>query len=521
MFSEKRRLRAYSVLLVLCALIALARLHTYNEPFERDITTYAVIAHEMLQGRPLYSDMWDLKPPAIFVTYELGEVFGGYGPTSIYLLGVGAAIFTLLALYRAGVIFGGKRCGLWAGVLWTIVCSDLYLQANQPNTEVFINACLAWGFVAFLQLKPQKFDGRRILQLGVLLALASLYKQVALAVFLLLALAYVLRPEGEGEMRLLRRTAVLQVLTVLAFIATAWVGVVAYFMITGRWQALYDTLFVIGRFYAGNIWGNLANGLAPHRLCPSHLYFVLPLLSAGIAGCILGLRQGRNTRPWLLWSAYLIGTQIAVSLPGQFYSHYYQLWLPPLIIGASWGLALLSSIPHKISQFASLAAGTIVVAILAAYELPSFLVPANDWSRMKYGEVFVTEKLLAGELDEILKPNETFYEYGSEPGLYFYTKRRPVSGVIIAYPLYEGPLSARFSRRVTAALESASPDLIILAVQYPLSQHVANFINRHYRVMSDKPRFGMYFLLVRTHSALDKRLYASKNKPAAQNTINK
>jgi hypothetical protein len=46
-----------AILIALCILIALARLHTYNEPFERDLMTYAVMAHEMLAGRELYSDL--------------------------------------------------------------------------------------------------------------------------------------------------------------------------------------------------------------------------------------------------------------------------------------------------------------------------------------------------------------------------------------------------------------------------------------------------------------------------------
>ena len=86
------------VLVALAVLIAALRLHTYNEPFERDITSHAVIAHEMLAGRPLYSDLWDSKPPAIFVTYALADALVGYGPAEVYFIGVAAAVITLLGL---------------------------------------------------------------------------------------------------------------------------------------------------------------------------------------------------------------------------------------------------------------------------------------------------------------------------------------------------------------------------------------------------------------------------------------
>lgn len=55
-----------TILICFCVLIALARLHTYDEPFERDILTYAVFAHEMLAGRELYSDLWVHSGPELF-----------------------------------------------------------------------------------------------------------------------------------------------------------------------------------------------------------------------------------------------------------------------------------------------------------------------------------------------------------------------------------------------------------------------------------------------------------------------
>jgi 4-amino-4-deoxy-L-arabinose transferase-like glycosyltransferase len=135
-----------AILISFCVLIALARLHTYNEPFERDLMTYAVMAHEMLAGRELYSDLWDQKPPGPSLTYAVAELITGYGPNSIYLLNVVATIITLFGVYFAGTaLAGGKRSGgLWAAACWAMISGEPMLQANQPNIEVFINACLIW-----------------------------------------------------------------------------------------------------------------------------------------------------------------------------------------------------------------------------------------------------------------------------------------------------------------------------------------------------------------------------------------
>lgn len=46
-----------AVLGLLTVVIMVARLHTYDGPLERDLATYAVIAHGLRDGRALYSDL--------------------------------------------------------------------------------------------------------------------------------------------------------------------------------------------------------------------------------------------------------------------------------------------------------------------------------------------------------------------------------------------------------------------------------------------------------------------------------
>jgi hypothetical protein len=57
-----KKILPVAALIGLCALIFLLRLRTYDERLERDLTAYAVIAHEMLNGKNLYGDLWDRKP---------------------------------------------------------------------------------------------------------------------------------------------------------------------------------------------------------------------------------------------------------------------------------------------------------------------------------------------------------------------------------------------------------------------------------------------------------------------------
>src|SRR5207248_495630 len=186
-----KKLLPVAVLVGLCALIFSQRLRTYNEPLERDLTTFAVIAHEMLNGKNLYSDLWDHKPPAIHVTYAAAEMIAGYGRDSIFLMNVVAALATLFVCYWAGSSAYGRVAGCFAAAFWAFTSGNLALEGNQPNTEVFMNVFLAAGFAVLVRAEKKNVGARGAFIAGILFAVASLYKQVVVVQPVFLATAYV------------------------------------------------------------------------------------------------------------------------------------------------------------------------------------------------------------------------------------------------------------------------------------------------------------------------------------------
>lgn len=216
------------VLMFFSFIIAVQRLYTYYEPLERDLTLYAVIGHEFLLGRSFYSDLCENKPPAIFLTYAAAEVIAGYGESSIYFLGVIAAVITLLGVYCVGYSLSNSHfTGLMAALFWTVICSDLFLQANQPNTEVFINACIIWAFAFLLCFNNKNFWLRRFLIIGGLLVIASLYKPVAIAIAAALSAIHITFPLGDPPDRCL---ALKQFLAMALMGWLVWISLFIYFI---------------------------------------------------------------------------------------------------------------------------------------------------------------------------------------------------------------------------------------------------------------------------------------------------
>ncbi|MFB3779726.1 MAG: hypothetical protein ACE141_19055 [Bryobacteraceae bacterium] len=128
-------------------------------------------------------------------------------PGAVYLLNITAGIITLLGVYATGcAVGGGPRAGLWAAALWTVVSGDPRLQANQPDTEVFMNACLAWSFASFLRPWERRRQMGRAVWIEVLIALSSLYEQASVAGPALLTVVWVAMP-GKGRPRKLKHAA--------------------------------------------------------------------------------------------------------------------------------------------------------------------------------------------------------------------------------------------------------------------------------------------------------------------------
>ena len=484
------------VLVVLSSYIAVMRLHTYNEPFERDITSHAVIAHEMLAGRQLYSDLWDSKPPAIFVTYALADALVGYGPISVYFIGVVAAVVTLLGIYRAGSAYAGTAGGLWAAAFWTFICSDLYLWANQPNIEVCMNACLVWAFALIIQANGKKLEPGRWLVVGGLFALATLYKPVAIIFAVFLAGIYLVVNIRD---RRDRKMAFFQICIVAAVGAAAWGAVFAYFAATDRLAVFYDTVFKYGSYYTrsrgGSLFRNIIEGFSRKRLFPLYMKSTPVLIIFAVVGTIFGLWKG-SRRHWLLLLGFALAAQFAIALPGRFYGHYYQLWLGPLVVGTGWAIATLGPKGKPGLALLRHAAGTLGLIILLCSVLPQYKFSADEWSARKINPQFVISRKVVNEVDELLEPDETLYVWGINPEFYFWPKRRPPTGLIWATDLVEGPLAEEHTARALEDLKRNVPEILvvnILHVKTPRNHPVMVWAAKQYIPLPGNPNRGLLY----------------------------
>lgn len=501
---------SFLVLVTLAVFITALRLHYYDWPPNRDVTEYAVTAHELLLGKKLYSDIWNPKPPAIFLSYGAGEAVLGYGPRTIFIMNLVCTLIILGGVYAASIASGlGSISGIWAALFWTALSGDISLQLHDANTESFMNACLIWAFVLFLGPANRPFGYCRAIGTGLLFAWASLYKHAILPIPLALSIAhFVIPPEGLN-----RRQAGKHVL-IIAFIgAVIWGVLIAYMGLTGRFQIFYDTMITHGSAYSGSILSNIAKTVSTSRLidCWHRFKVVSPLMILASIGILFGLTRKRR-RPWVLLVMYAIGAYISIALPGKFYSHYYQLGIPPLVVAGGWATAILSQKATKLrASIPHIAAGAVLL-YMVSNELPYYRSKPEVQLKGTYAELYLATQKLGRKLASMLEPEETIFQWGAETGLYFYSQKRPPSS-ILGWSLWSRTFGEQFTQKTLNDLERKPPDLVVIA-KYHLKRQpdhpILHWIYDNYR-----PVFGLsehekkhFILMALCGSPIEARMFS-------------
>lgn len=485
------------VLLALALLMTVPRLHTYDEPFDMDITTYSIIGSEMHSGRYLYSELWDHKPPAVYASYYVAQGAVGSGRLHVFLMGLATAIATLLGVYFAASQAVGATAGLLAAAFWAIVGADLHMQANQPNAEAFMNPCLIWTFALLLRLPTDRIAVGRTVAIGALIALASLYKSVAVSAGGLMV-AHVV---AAG----FARPSLIQATVVAAVGFFAWAGVFVFFAATDRLAPFVSTVFEFNQMYAGSALDNIVAGLRPDLLFAPVLLQFWPLIIPAIAG-LLFTRSVVSRRARLLLAAFGITTFLSVALPGKFFHHYYQLWLPFLCVSAAWAIAALYlKVNHKWIAGACVAG---VIALSAFPQVYNLSLSPDQWAEAKFGDRLILGKRAAAIVNRLLRREEKFFQWGHNIELYAYAERRPAAGEFRSGALLNGTRKAERTAQLVADLESNLPELVIVVAdhEFPRDHPVPKWIIKNYRPITaqacDREIAARFVFLVRANGRL-------------------
>ncbi len=310
--------------LILFAFALLIRGPAFGEwNFDIDEQFYALVGQRLLAGDTLYLDIWDRKPPALYLTYSLlslisrsflfyhlaatlSATLGAYGIARIAqrLTGAGAALMAALAYLAMLNRFGGAsgQAPVWFNTLMIFAAWSIVTRLDRLSSGR-IHPMLAAGMASA--------------------GLAITFKQSAAiecAFFGIWIVAFLLR-SGASPMKIAGQILLLAILGALPMAATfAWYWHIGH--VPELWHALVDSNF--NRLYAD-----------PHerfmRLAALIGLLGMPLAFAGLGWWALDQTERRNAEVLFLVGWSIAALLAVVSFPNIF-PHYALPILAPLCV---------------------------------------------------------------------------------------------------------------------------------------------------------------------------------------------
>ena len=467
--------------LIILTSCVVPRLYTMNEPFDRDLTTYLVISKSLLDGRNLYSDLWDHKPPGIFLIWAIAIKIFGYSNLTVLIVNSAVTIWIAALLKNICQRWGSYLSWLAVG-LWVFLSMDLSTESNQPNQECFISLGLLLIINQALKIIGGSFDKSKlkqaVLQCSLGAMLCTLMKPNVIVVLFILSLGLLIECRKNQIKTNLSKSLLSYV---VATCAVLWSCVVFYFYFVGRINDFWLATVIHAASYPGNLWKSVLKPFFyPEYLLPNYLWALAPLFLISFWSLYKGLKEKFMFA--IILSMWVISTQIMIASPGRFFPHYYQLWIPILAVLVPYSLHLQSQMP-SLKRFIPIQVVALVL-ILTLRILPQFQLTPEEWSVKKYGSWYKDTLVVANYLNKELGSGDTstFYEWGSETGLYYYTKKSPPSGVLFVAHLDSQVVGKYLTERSLDQIKTKKPDLFVINQHeaYRISNPILDWIKDNY-----------------------------------------
>src|ERR1035437_67650 len=453
-----------SLLLILTVVTAI-RIRLMDMPLERDEGEYAYAGQLLLQGVSPYQAAYNvaLKLPGTCVAYAL--IMAVFGQTAAAL----HAGVILISLASAGLIFVLARriCGDAAGVvaagtnaLLSIVPETVGLAAHATH---FVMLPVLAG-VILLQNLDDHTSAARIFFAGLLVGLAVLMKQTG-AAFGLFAAGWILWCEFSSDQRqwrrLVARLAWLALGGLLPFILMCFIIALA-----GDVHQFWLWTFEYAREHASVI--TFAQGIKTLVSVVVPLFKAAPgLWGLAVLGLILLFYEPSLQR----WRAFIVGFAVfsCVAVWPGWRGHYFIQLLPAagLLVAAAFhgasGFLARRTFSLPMATLPSLVFAVAAASLLIQWSDIFFLLGPAQASRAVYGTNPFPESVEIGRyLASHSAPGARIVVLGSEPQIYFYSRRRSATGYICTYPLMEPqPHAVEMQKEMIREIEKANPDYVV------------------------------------------------------------
>lgn len=469
------------------ATIVFASIQILLFSFGRDQGIYAMVASGLLDGKLPYRDVWDFKPPGIFLCYGLSFALFGESmaaPRVLEVLGLVGLVFAFRRI--ASVYFDSKTAGMIGAAVAALTHAELeFWHTGQPET--FGTYLIA----AALVLASHPYTRRRTrvwgwVGIGVAFGCAFLLKPplgggaLVCAVYLTRQLA----ADQRGVWHLAQPFLVIGGAALLPIALCA-----AWFWLAGGWPDLSWTLGEFTPGYTALGWhGRNAPGMLYYATTEAFFDFSA-LIGVGFIAAVSMRPMHSREREGIFLLCGVASVQLAgVAMQGKFFQYHYGATLPllALIAGLGWYKLWRRCLGQGAGGLLAYAAFMLIVGSMRRAVED---VPYGFWQRssmrMEYlfglGNTHSREALdqelyrvadynlganrrVAHEVAARTEENEPIFVWGFEPSIYWLSQRAASSRFI-----YNVPQRAQWQRehaRDVLSRELARRPPAIVVVQH-------------------------------------------------------
>jgi len=454
--------------LVLLAIVilffSLIRIRLLNFPLERDEGEYAYSGQLMLQGIAPYSLAYNMKLPGTYAAYALVMAVFGESPAGIHAGLLLTNVATVILLFLLAKKLFGPLAGLAAGSSYALLSTSESVLGLAGHATHFVVLTALAGILILLHAIESKRTALYFAS-GLLLGVAFLCKQPGLFFFLFGALFSIAMEwrAGKDWLALVRRLGIYSAGTIIPLAVTC---VVLFF--AGTLGKMWFWTFSYGTQYASALtfsegWQQFST-MAFSVVEPAA--FVWILAAIGLAALAWDSRIWRHA---IFAIGFLFFSWAAVCPGFYFRQHYFILVLPAVCLFI--GIAV-NSAAHELSQRlpSPAATATPLLVLLAAIAVSVagqsdifFRFSPLTACRAVYGNnPFPEAQVISEYLSQHSSPNARIAVIGSEPEIYFYSKRHSATGYIYTYPLVEPQKYAMdMQKDMAREIENGRPEYMV------------------------------------------------------------
>ncbi len=445
--------------------VTCARIRLLGLPLERDEGEYAYTGQLLLQGIPPYKLAYSMKFPGTAASYALLMSIFGDTTTGIHLGLIVINLVTVGLIFFLGRYLLSELAGLAAAAAYGVISLMPYVLAQAAHATHFVVLPAIAGTSVLLRALDRQ-SRILILASGCLFGLALLMKQPGLF-FVLFGVVYLFSRDRSEHVKL-RQSALRSLIFLLGVTVPLLVTCLLLWNVGVFEQFWFWTIKYAGQ-YGSQV--SIAEGL---RIFANNLpnavgtaWPIWGIAASGLVMCIVN-RTLRTRAVFLTTFAFF---SILAVCPGFYFRpHYFILVLPAVSLLAGVAVAAaLDTIRFGAQNF------RFVVLLLFGFALAwpiwaeadfFFERPLAEANRMVNGTNPFPESIKIGEYIRAQSSvSDTIAVLGSEPQIYFYSRRHSATGYIYTYGLMEPqPYAHQMQQEMMREIETAHPKFLVMVV---------------------------------------------------------